>query len=473
MSRKVKAAALYCRISEDRRGEALGVQRQAQMCEKLAKDKGWPVVASFTDNDVSAYGGRRRPEYGRMLEAIESGEIDAVVCVDLDRLTRRPSELERFIELADRHHVALANVSGDVDLSTSDGRFRARILGSVARMESEKKSERLKREREQAARAGRYHGGKRPFGYNLEGRDRLKIRPDEAKLIREASKRWLAGDSLEGIAKDWKDRGVISPTGTPFTSQRIRDVITGPTVAAIRRHQPRDRDGRIVSTTDYEATWKPILDRQTYERLQAKTKGNGTVKRGRPAARLLSGLIECGECGSRLYAASGAQGEPRYVCRADNGGCGSVGISGARTDEYVAEMVLFRLSGPGLAKALDQTTVTDSAGLADELLTLEARLDEAAEMLAVGELDRKGYGTVRARLEDEMKGIRRTLAKDAGSRPLADLPTAEAKLRHWWEGASLQRKRAVMAAVVEQITVARVGKGGAFNPDRLSVTFRV
>src|SRR5690606_34296832 len=94
-----RAAAIYCRISRDQRGEGLGVARQEEMCRKLAAEKGWPVVDVYVDNDLSAYSGSRRPAYERMLADLESGAIDAVLVVDQDRLTRRPSELEAFIEL--------------------------------------------------------------------------------------------------------------------------------------------------------------------------------------------------------------------------------------------------------------------------------------------------------------------------------------------------------------------------------------
>src|SRR3974377_929353 len=149
-----RAAAMYCRISLDRAGEGLGVERQEALGRRLAEERGWAVAEVYVDNDRSAYSGKPRPAYQRMLADIGVGLRDAVVCVDLDRLTRRPAELEAFMDLAARHHVALANVSGDTDLSSSDGRFKARIMGAVARQESERKGERVSREAEQAARRG-------------------------------------------------------------------------------------------------------------------------------------------------------------------------------------------------------------------------------------------------------------------------------------------------------------------------------
>src|SRR5262245_19566511 len=126
---KPQATAIYCRLSQDRTGESLGIERQEQLCRKLADEKGWTVTEVYIDRDISAYSGRRRPSYDRMVDDLKNGIRDAVVVVDQDRLTRHVRELEDFISLADANGIALASVSGEIDLSTSDGRFRARIMG--------------------------------------------------------------------------------------------------------------------------------------------------------------------------------------------------------------------------------------------------------------------------------------------------------------------------------------------------------
>src|SRR4051812_31141341 len=94
--RAPQAAAIYCRISLDRSGDGLGVDRQGPLCLRVAWERGWPVAEVYVDNDGSAYSGKPRAEYARMLADIEAGVRDAVICVDLDRLTRRPAELEAF-----------------------------------------------------------------------------------------------------------------------------------------------------------------------------------------------------------------------------------------------------------------------------------------------------------------------------------------------------------------------------------------
>src|SRR3712207_6163234 len=111
-----KAAAVYCRISDDQPGTRLGVKRQEEDCLQLAAQKGWPVAEVFVDNDVSAYSGKNRPAYRQMLQAIERGAIDAVIVWHLDRLMRRPKELEEFVELCEKAGVSnVATVSGDIN----------------------------------------------------------------------------------------------------------------------------------------------------------------------------------------------------------------------------------------------------------------------------------------------------------------------------------------------------------------------
>ena len=87
-------AAVYLRISSDPTGSQLGVTRQREDAATLCAAKGWTPV-EYLDNDISASNGKHRPAYERMLTDIEAGLVGAVVAWDLDRLHRRPIELER------------------------------------------------------------------------------------------------------------------------------------------------------------------------------------------------------------------------------------------------------------------------------------------------------------------------------------------------------------------------------------------
>jgi site-specific DNA recombinase len=205
-------AAVYCRISDDREGAGLGVARQEADCRALAKVRGWDVLEVFIDNDLSAYSGKVRPDYRRLLSGMKAREFDAVVTWHTDRLHRSPSELEEFITICESAGVRVETVqAGIVDLSTSSGRMVARVLGSAARFESDQKSDRIKRKALEAAQGGKPWGGSdRPFGFEA---DRVTIRESEAAIIRDLATRFLAGESLSSLCKWLAENNITTTRG--------------------------------------------------------------------------------------------------------------------------------------------------------------------------------------------------------------------------------------------------------------------
>src|SRR5690242_13661972 len=93
-------AFVYLRQSLDRAGTSAAVDRQREDCLKLCADRGWEVVNTYVDNDVSASSRKPRPQYVKMLAAVERGEAEVIVAWHVDRLTRKITDLEHLIELA-------------------------------------------------------------------------------------------------------------------------------------------------------------------------------------------------------------------------------------------------------------------------------------------------------------------------------------------------------------------------------------
>ena len=103
-------------------------------CRKLAEQLGWTIGEEYVDNDISAYSGRKRPAYEAMLEEIAAGRRDAVVVYHADRLTRRPIELEQFLEVVTAAGVRQVRfvAGGDIDVGNGDGLLVLRMLAAVA-----------------------------------------------------------------------------------------------------------------------------------------------------------------------------------------------------------------------------------------------------------------------------------------------------------------------------------------------------
>ncbi|HEY2206700.1 MAG TPA: recombinase family protein, partial [Pseudonocardia sp.] len=234
------AVAIYCRISDDRVGAGLGVARQEADCRERATALGWAISGVYVDNDLSAYTGKIRPDYQRLLADLRSGRANAVIAWHTDRLHRSPRELEEFIDICETNRVQIETVkAGPVDLSTPAGRAVARTLGAWARYESEHKAERNKRKALELAQAGKFSGGGfRPYGYND---DRLTIREQEGTFVREAVRRVLAGETVRTVARDFNARGVPTSTGKAWTAQTLKRMLVSGRLSGQRDHQPRSR----------------------------------------------------------------------------------------------------------------------------------------------------------------------------------------------------------------------------------------
>lgn len=195
-----QAPAIYARISLDRTGQALGVQRQVEECRERCRSLGWPEPKIYSDNDISARSGKRRPSFERLLHDVQSGYVDGILAWHLDRVLRRVVDLERVLDAIESQRSAIPVVflqAGEIDLTTPSGRLLARILAAVAANEGDVKSARLSAQRAQAAQSGQAHG---PLGYGYD--DLRRIIPEEAEVIREVAQRVIEGGTLYSIASD-------------------------------------------------------------------------------------------------------------------------------------------------------------------------------------------------------------------------------------------------------------------------------
>ncbi|MGO4534832.1 recombinase family protein [Leifsonia sp. 2MCAF36] len=247
--KQVAAAAIYARISSDQLGERLGVQRHIEDCRKLAAERGWPIAAEYVDNDISAFATKHRPGYERMVADIAEGRVDAVLVYHFYRLTRRPVELEHFVEACTVAGVDVTTVTGDVGLGNESGLFVARIMSAVAANESRRKSERIKRKTQQNVEMGKPNGGaQRPFGFEP---DKVTVRESEAAIIRQVAARYIAGESLVSLAT-WMNHEEVPTAGKAagWTVQSLRWGLMGgvlPVSAIITASRRGRRRGRRSS----------------------------------------------------------------------------------------------------------------------------------------------------------------------------------------------------------------------------------
>lgn len=457
--------AIYARISRDVTGEGLGVERQLSDCRKIAAERGWTVAEEYVDNDISAYAGKRRPAYERLLEDIAARQRDAVIVYNNDRLTRRPIELEQFTMICEAAGVTqLIAVTGGLNLGNDDGMFTARVLAAVAAKESARKSERLKRKAREIAESGKPNGGyHRPWGYEP---DRVTVVESEAEVIRLLAERYLAGESLASLTHWLQDNNIPTVTGAEWHTSTIRNTLTNPRIAGLRSH-----NGEVVANAVWPAIITPAQHQQLLSTFARKTSSGRRV----PRRYVLSGMLRCGTCGGKLF--SSVRGETRrYVCQSgpDHRGCGRLTIVAAPVEEWITEAVLLRLDSPEMADALAGRAAADdrSAALNIELQSDQAQQAELAQMWAAKSISSLEWKAAREPIEARIYSTNRQLGQITGGNTLSGLVGNGNALRESWASLNLSRQAAIIAAILDFATITPAKtRGRAFDPFRIVPTW--
>jgi DNA invertase Pin-like site-specific DNA recombinase len=474
-------AAIYCRISDDREGAGLGVARQEADCRPLCERRGYSgdAIRLYIDNDVSAYSGKRRPEYERLLTDIASGQVRLVVAWHGDRLHRSPIELEAFIATVEAAGVDVETArAGVLDLSTPSGRMVARQLGAVARYESEHKSERQRRKHQELAEAGKSSGGgTRPYGYQA---DRRTVEPAEAAYVREAAERVLKGESIRSICRDFTARGAATVQGGTWKPTVLRNVLLSARISGRREHGRRDPHTRSIVAgpiTSESAECEAIISPEISDRLR-ELLGDTSRRRVQPWNRrsyLLHGIARCGldGCGKPLIARPRGGGARCYVCATGPGvgGCGKIRITAEDLEAQVQLDVVSAIDGGAFDAVLREGDDTDAGAAREETIRLQERLDGLGKRYAAEEFGDSEWRAMRAVLVERLDAAERRYAELRGSRSLRSLP---APLLPAWEALDYGSRRSILADLVSEVRVGPGVRGlNRFDPRRVSIVWKV
>lgn len=449
--------ALYLRQSLDRDLNQLAIDRQREDLHRLCAGKGWTDLVEYVDNNLSASGTAKRPEYQRLCDDMRAGVVTRVAVWDLDRLHRLPRELEDFIDLADEHHVELASVGGDADLSTPSGRYFARMKGVAARYETEHRTA-----RQLAANRQRQKRGKtwapRMFGYDGD-----QIVELEADAIRRGCQAAIGGASTQSIAKQWEAEGLPTGRGNPWSRTMVKRILTRPRNAGLQT----DR-GEILEGV--EVPWKPIIERDVWEAVCAvlsDPKRYVGQRRAPGRKYLLSGLAVCGKCGHPLRSGLHRRKhgkEACYVCVQD--GCRRVSRNLARVDHYVVGRITEWLSRPDAAAALTPPT-PDTSKLNAAAAVLRAQITQAEADYDEGQITAARMNAAIERATEKLVPIQEKLLAANTSHVVnglaghVDAPARFAEL-------PLSRQRAVISALV-RVTINPAGKGAMWDPSLIVI----
>ena len=454
--------APYERLSRDKRGLSDNVKIQREENREYAAEKGWTVVGEFSDNDISAseYANKKgRPPkerlgYNALIKAIKSGEVDLVLVTEIPRLYRRMEELLDLIHLAETTPLrGIETTSGNgYDLSTGPGIHNAISAVNNAVLESRQISDRTKRKKKAQAKAGGYHGGKRPYGYEKDG---ITVVQSEAAVIREVARRILAGESLKSIARDLNRRGVPTATGKLWHSAQLRKTVSTHRMKGVRIH----------NGVEHPAQWPAIIDPETWERLQLIFRAEDRLGRARNhsgRSYLLTGTLICGSCGGRLVGnPTGGirnKGAKRYGCvtrdsRGVQVGCGKVARLAEPLERLVTAAVLDVLDSPQMGQMLASASENhEMRTLVEQYEGHKLKMNDLIEDYASGLLNRDQLAHAKAMVENAMEETARRMEKLQAGSVFASLPPGTS-IREAWEEHDDHWRRSLINMLIEKVVV--------------------
>jgi DNA invertase Pin-like site-specific DNA recombinase len=489
--RNGRRMAIYCRISDDREGRQNGVDRQERQCRTLADKNGDEVVAVFTDDDRSAYSGKPRPAYLKMLAFLRADSADGVYSLAPTRLYRRLDDGLEFFKLIAEKGLEVQTVkAGRYNLTTADGRRDALRAAVDAQHEAEQISERVRDAKADSLAKGEYRGGPRPFGYEADG---VTIREGEAQHIRAATDAIIAGDSLRSVCRDLAAKGVHTvprrykqpdgsrgePESREWQPAELRKMLLRPRNAGLIEHKDE-----IVGT----ASWPAVVTEERWRACKAvleRPERRTTTSNGR--VWLGSGLYRCGtpDCAETVRCSTAGKGTkgarlPAYRCRS---GKHVTRVAGP-LDEHITNLVLVRLSRPDAARVLlpPARATEKREDLAASANALRAKLDGFAADYAADLVTRQqmldGTALTRKRLE----AVEAQMEAQAQQSVLASLPLGTAKVVEEWPGYHLDKKRAIVDALMT-VTLLPAPRGrpagfqpgvtqSYFNPDAVRIDWK-
>ena len=519
-------AALYCRLSRDDNmdSESNSIQNQRKILQKAAKDKGYTDTIFFVDDGITGTT-MKRPGFQKMLTAIEAGYISAVFVKDLSRLGRNYIEVGKLTEeFFPLHDIRLVAVSDGVDSDEGEDDFTPfkNIMNEYYAKDISKKRRIVNKMKGNAG----VPLSPPPYGYikNPDDPRFWVVEPEAAEVVRRIYCMALEGYGLAEIAARLAADGVVNPTyywrsrgtsrgGSKSTVEPTKwghttvkkiltlqeycgDVINFKSYSKSYKMKKRienPEENRAIFLNVHEA----IIDRQTWEKVQALQKG---TRRKKPTVTqepsVFSGLLKCPECGGNLnfHFNQNNHDIKFFSCQNHNSGYRKCSKTHYIRLDFLEQVVLYEVKRLACfaseyendfikamigrsAKVAENTALRKQREL-DALTARDRELDMLFERLyednVAGKIDDARFAKMSKRYEQEqgenakkIKALRLELKKDEGKR--MDIDDFLETVRRYTDATTITKR--MVAELIDHIEVYHAEKQDGVTNQRVVIHY--
>ena len=519
-------AALYCRLSRDDNmdSESNSIQNQRKILQKAAKDKGYTDTIFFVDDGITGTT-MKRPGFQKMLTAIEAGYISAVFVKDLSRLGRNYIEVGKLTEeFFPLHDIRLVAVSDGVDSDEGEDDFTPfkNIMNEYYAKDISKKRRIVNKMKGNAG----VPLSPPPYGYikNPDDPRFWVVEPEAAEVVRRIYRMALEGYGLAEIAARLAADGVVNPTyywrsrgtsrgGSKSTVEPTKwghttvkkiltlqeycgDVINFKSYSKSYKMKKRienPEENRAIFLNVHEA----IIDRQTWEKVQALQKG---TRRKKPTVTqepsVFSGLLKCPECGGNLnfHFNQNNHDIKFFSCQNHNSGYRKCSKTHYIRLDFLEQVVLYEVKRLACfaseyendfikamigrsAKVAENTALRKQREL-DALTARDRELDMLFERLyednVAGKIDDARFAKMSKRYEQEqgenakkIKALRLELKKDESKR--MDIDDFLETVRQYTDATTITKR--MVAELIDHIEVYHAEKQDGVTNQRVDIHY--
>ena len=484
--------AIYARQSIDKK-DSVSIEGQIDLCRRECK--GEPRV--FTDK---GYSGKNtdRPDFKKLMQAVEKEEISRIVVYRLDRISRSISDFGRIWELLNQHKVEFVSVNEKFDTSTPVGRAMIYIIMVFAQLERETIAERIKDNYHQRAKRGAYLGGPAPFGFTIKrtligGKAASMLaETDNIALVKEMFRMYSTTNaSLGHIARYLHDKNIPGISRSSWDNISIARILHNPVYVKANADVyfyfkqkgvilyndiddfkgkkgcwlfgKRDRNANKYTNLDDHllaiAHHDGVIDSDTWLKCQYKLDNNRQVKNsGQGRYSWLTGLVKCGYCGYSMRAINADKG--KYIYFACSGKI-NLNLCNAKLENphvsYVESVVSARIKDRLSAMknseiATADVSSDDANALKIELVSIEGQISNLIDGLAESNNIAGHYINERImRLDARKNEIMEELKKAMLPKQNLSLPVSD------FDSLSFDEKKSTARILIKKVFLANEG----------------
>ncbi|MFL6140389.1 MAG: recombinase family protein [Labedaea sp.] len=278
---------IYVRRSTDDEHQPYSIEAQdTRLGAYIDSQPGWRLVKRFADDASGA--STDRPGLTKAIAAARAGIIDVLLVYRVDRFSRNLRDMVMLLDELDKVGVVFRSATEPFDTSTPMGRMLVQMLGMFAQFERDTIIDRVIAGMERKAAKGKWKGGKRPFGYQVDKTTHtLIVDENEAVIIRLIFDLYTK-DRLgsRAIATILNDRGHRTSSGGRWSGYQVIRALNN-------RVYLGELTFREITTT---GTHQPIIDTAVWAQAQAILDARGESHAHRAASGsdyVLTGRLRC------------------------------------------------------------------------------------------------------------------------------------------------------------------------------------